>query len=123
MFDYLHPKDGPVFEGLEHREVVYAKDQPEYIPLRTLVSAGPDRKVLSRWTFTDKQREVVAKGADVFLELSTFGKPLQPIRMMVSDGSTNDGCPMDTDWVKVCLLDETVSTGKDRSLDEALKEF
>lgn len=120
MFDYLSPKNGPVFEGLEHREVVYAKDQPEYIPLRTLVSAGTDRKVLSRWTFTDKQRQAIANGADIYLELSTFGRPLQPIRMIVSDGSTNDGCPMDTDWIKVVLLDEAVKS--DKSLDELLKE-
>ena len=113
MFDYLHPKDGPVFDGLEHKEVVYAKDQPEYIPLRTLVSSGPDRKVLSRWTFTDAQREAIAKGADVFLELSTFGRPLQPIRMIVSDGKTNDMCPMSTDWVRVCLLDEKLASGKE----------
>ena len=97
MFDYLSPKDGPVIRGLEDREVVYAKDQPEYIPLRTLVGAGPDRRVLSRWTLTDKQREAVAKGADIFLELSTFGQPLQPIRMMISDGNTQDDCPMDSE--------------------------
>ena len=99
MFDYLQPKDGPVLDGLVSKEIIYAKDQPQYIPLRTLVSAGPDRKVLSRWTFTDKQREAIVKGADVFLELSTFGKPLQPIRMMIADGS--DGLP-DDDY----LLDE-----------------
>lgn len=118
MIDYLSPKDGPVFAGLEHKEVVYAKDQPEYIPLRTLVSAGPDRKVLSRWTLTDKQRLAVVKGADIFLELSTFGRPLQPIRLMISDGSNDDDCPMDTDWIKVMLLDEKVEP-----LDGLLKEM
>ncbi len=113
MFDYLTPKDGPVFAGLEHKEVVYAKDQPRYIPLRTLVSVGPDRRVLSRWTFTDSQREAIAKGADIFLELSTFGQPLQPIRMIVSDGKTTDGCPMSTDWAQACLLDETLLLAKE----------
>jgi hypothetical protein len=101
VFDYLAPKDGPVLDGFEDKEIVYAKDQPQYIPLRTLVSAGPDRKVLSRWSLTDKQREAVAKGADIFLELSTYRKPLQPIRMMIADGS--DGLP-DDDY----LLEEVV---------------
>jgi hypothetical protein len=102
VFDYLKPKDGPVLDGFEEKEVVYAKDQPEYIPLRTLISAGPERKVLSRWTLTDKQREAVAKGADVFLELMTFGKPLQPIRMIISDGGSD--CLPDDDY----LLEEVI---------------
>jgi hypothetical protein len=101
--DYLLPKDGPVFDGLESKEVVYAKDQPEYIPLRTLVYAGRDTKVISRWTLTDEQRKAVAEGADIFLMLFTFGHPLQPIQMAVSDGKD------DTDWVCVCLLNENIS--------------
>jgi hypothetical protein len=113
MYDYLSPKDGPIFEGLEHREIVYAKDQPEYIPLRTLVSIGPDRKVLSRWSLTSKQREAVANGADIFLELSTFGKPLQPIRMMIGDGAPD--CRPDEDYL---LVEDLV----DKSLDDLLKE-
>jgi hypothetical protein len=101
--DYLLPKDGPVFDGLENKEVVYAKDQPEYLPLRTLVSAGRDTKVISRWTLTEEQRKAVAEGADIFLILFTFGQPLQPIQIAVSDGKD------DTDWVRVCLLDEKIS--------------
>jgi hypothetical protein len=94
MFDYLSPKDGPVIDGLESQEVVYAKDQPEYIPLRTLKSDGPMGAVISRWTLTQEQRIAVVNGADIFLELSTFGNPLQPIRMAVSDGKMD--CPMDS---------------------------
>jgi hypothetical protein len=105
VFQYLKPKDGPVFDGLEQHEVVYAKDQPEYIPLRTLVSSGPKRKAISRWTLTPEQRAAIAAGADIFLELSTFGYPLHPIRMMVCDDNTNDGKPLDRDWIRVCLLD------------------
>lgn len=85
MFEYLSPADRPVVHGLEDKEVVYAKDQPEYIPLRTLVSQTEEREVISRWTFTDEQRKAIAEGADVFLILMTFGAPLQPIKMAVSD--------------------------------------
>jgi hypothetical protein len=97
---YLNPKDGPVFEGLEHKEVVYAKDQPQYRPLRTLVSSGEDRKVISRWTLTDEQRIAVANGADIFLTLATYGSPLQPILMAVSSGN------IDPKVVRTELLDE-----------------
>src|SRR5208282_4390319 len=95
MFEYLSPKDGPVIDGLESREVMYAKDQPEYIPLRTLKDYGnPMVPVVSRWTLTPEQRKLVADGADIFLELSTFGAPLTPIRMGIGDGKSE--CPTDS---------------------------
>lgn len=100
MFDYLHPKDGAVVDGMEFEEVVYAKDQPQYIPLRVLTDASPMKAVISRWTLTEKQRESILNGADIYLELSTFGGPLQPIRMAISDGK------LDNDWVRVCLLNK-----------------
>lgn len=98
MIEYLFPKDGPVLEGFENEEIVYAADQPQYTLLRTLVSEGNDRRVLSRWTLTPEQRDAVARGADIFLETSTFGQPLQPIRMAVSDGD------IDPQWIRIVLL-------------------
>jgi hypothetical protein len=99
MYDYLQPHDGPVVDGLENFEIVYAKNQPEYIPLRTLRSKGIQKRVISRWTLTDKQRKAIAEGADLYLTMLTFGAPLQPIQIAVSDGKLDNG------WVKVCLLD------------------
>jgi hypothetical protein len=86
MFDYLNPRNGPVVDGLEDRETVYAADQPEYAPLRTLKSPSPQGEVMSRWTFTPEQREAIANGADLFLELFEFHQPLRPIRIAVGDG-------------------------------------
>ncbi len=43
--------------------------------------------MLSRWSPTPKQREAIAAGADIFLELMTFGTPLQPILMFVGEPS------------------------------------
>src|ERR1700719_4054431 len=106
MFDYLMPKNGPVFAGLEEREVLYAKDQPEYNPLRTLVSRDRERRVTSRWTLTDEQRKSVAEGADIFLTMLTFGEPLQPIQMAVGDGKE------DLLWVRSCLLGESIQVAK-----------
>jgi hypothetical protein len=105
MLEYLQPYDGPVFEGLEAREVVYAKDQPQYIPLRTLVGEAPDRKATSRWTLTPEQRKAIADGADIFLTLSTFGHPLQPIQMFVSDDRQENGAThISRSWLKMLLL-------------------
>ncbi len=101
MFEYMTIKDGPVIEGMESEEVVYAADQPQYLPLRALKSKGRWGRVISRWTFTPEQRQAIASGADILLELSTFHEPLQPIRMMVSDGQVDPG------WVRVCLLEQT----------------
>lgn len=103
MFDYLQPRNGPVVDGLEHQETVYAKDQPEYVPLRTLRSNGRMGAVISRWTLTPEQRKAVAEGADIFLELSTFHGPLQPTRVAISDGH------LDPRWVRLCLLEQDLT--------------
>lgn len=104
MFEYLKPRNGPVVDGLEMQEVVYAADQPEYIPLRSLRANGRMGAVISRWTLTPEQRKAVTEGADLFLELSTFGAPLQPIRLVVSDTAGSKFA----DWFKVCILNQAV---------------
>lgn len=85
MFEYLTPADRPVVDGLESHEVVFARDQPQYIPLRCLRAETPEGDVMSRWTLTPEQRKAVTDGADIFLTLQTFGNPLQPILVAVSD--------------------------------------
>jgi hypothetical protein len=90
MFEYLKPAQRPVIDGLEEHEVVYAKDQPQYLPLRSLRSNNRNVDVMSRWTLTPEQRKAVADGADIFLTLMTFGNPLQPILMAVSDNPNLD---------------------------------
>lgn len=111
MFDYLQPRNGPVVDGLEYQEHVYAKDQPEYIPLRTLKSNGSMGAVISRWTLTPGQRKAIADGADIFLELSTFGGPLQPSRMAISDGN------LDPRWVRMCLLEQSLSADEMETME------
>lgn len=87
MFSYLFPRDGAVIDGNEAYEVVYAKNQPQYLPLRALVSTGQEKQVLSRWTLTDEKRKAIANGADIYLTLWTFGAPLHPISMAIGDGT------------------------------------
>ena len=71
----------PVIPGLEDREVVYAKDQPEYLPLPSLRTKSGH--VVARWALTDEERALIAEGADVFLTLWTFNHPLQPCSLSV----------------------------------------
>ncbi len=79
----IHPHDGPIFPELQGMEITYAKDQQKdgYVPLRTITD---HTTVISRWTPTEAQRLDIAMGKqDIFLELKTFGGPLQPIRLTV----------------------------------------
>lgn len=89
MLYFMDPHDGPVIEGLEAHEIVFGKEQPQYRPLRGLVNRtfGDTEvnkgEVLTRWTLTESQRVAVAQGADIYIEVSTFGLPLQPLRVAV----------------------------------------
>ena len=71
MFDYLSASIGPVVEGLEDFEKIYALEQAEYIPLRTLPGEN-GFSAITRWELTDKQREAIANGG-----------PLAPVRMAI----------------------------------------
>lgn len=75
-----------------HTLVTYAKDQPEYRPLPVAKLHGPSGRVVSRWSFTADERARIASGEDLFIEVMTFGDPLQPILPSVG---LVDLCPMD----------------------------
>jgi hypothetical protein len=74
---------------MEEHEVVYAKDQPPYLPLPTLPTF--DGKVLCRWELSDVDRASVWDGSDVYLTVQTGGDPLQPVKIEV--GNKHDGPP------------------------------
>lgn len=86
MEQIIMPCKGPVVAGLERLELLIAKDQPEYIPLRALISAEASGILLTRWTPDPEQRQAIAAGADIFLELMTFKQPVQPILLRVAHG-------------------------------------
>jgi hypothetical protein len=90
MYEPIHPAAKPVVEGLEKHELIFAASQPQYNPLRALRSKTFSSEVMSRWSPNDEQRKAIAAGADIFLTLLTFGGPLQPIIMAVSDGPNPD---------------------------------
>lgn len=71
----------PVIPGLELIETVYAKDQPEYQPLPAHRSA--DGTVLTRWKLSWRERLSVLLRGDLYLFVSTYNKPLQPLMLQV----------------------------------------
>lgn len=62
-------------------KTVYAKDQPEYMPLP--VRRTPDGEVVSCWKPNWPARLKMLFGGRVYLTLLTFNNPLQPIRISV----------------------------------------
>lgn len=69
----------PVIPGTSIPETVYAKDQPEYIPLPVVRLA--DGTVLSRWKLSWAERLRVLVSGDLYLWQMTFGHPLQPVKL------------------------------------------
>ena len=63
-----------------HR-VVYAEDQPQYLPLPSYRT--PDGRVVSAWQPSANELELLKNGVPVYLTLHTFNEPLQPIMMTV----------------------------------------
>ena len=59
------------------QNVIYAKDQPEYLPLPA--HKTKDGTVTSCWAFTFKERLRILFGANVYWSQMTFNSPLQPI--------------------------------------------
>ena len=65
-----------------YREVVFAKDQPEYNPLPALLEE--DGTVHTRWRLSLKERLQVLFSGDIYLALLTFNQPLQPCLLYTS---------------------------------------
>jgi hypothetical protein len=81
-FDYLAPAQGPVVDGLEDHEKIYALEQGEYLPLRTLLGEE-GTSAIYRCELSQEQRQMIADGADILVEIVHFGGPLAPSRVML----------------------------------------
>src|SRR5438552_5977957 len=62
---------------IDGQHVVYAADQPEYLPLP--VWRRQDGRVVSRWRLTWRERIAALSGRSIYFEVLTFGQPLQTI--------------------------------------------
>ena len=76
----------PVIEGYQSKEVVFAKEQPEYMPLPALVLEGEDKPIVSRWQLNDEERKQIAAGADILFTQMIFSDLYHPVRLEVVDG-------------------------------------
>ena len=75
----------PVMPGSEPIEIVYAKEQKEYVPLPAVyVNNANSRTVISRWRLSDQERAEIAAGADVVLQLlMPMGAFLTPSNLQI----------------------------------------
>lgn len=69
----------PVFPGA--KEVVYAKDQPQYIPLPAHRSS--DGVVTTRWKLSLREKFHLLFGRPLYLQVMTFNSPLQPVKLTI----------------------------------------
>lgn len=67
------------FKGVN---VVYAKDQPEYLPLP--VMKLEDGTVISCWELTDEDLKMINETKRVYVSQLTFNQPLQPLNVVSS---------------------------------------
>lgn len=63
--------------------VVYAEDQPEYQSLPSWKRQSGE--VVTRWRLSWRERIAVFMGRDLYLGISTFGAPLQPLYPTVNE--------------------------------------
>lgn len=70
-----------------HREIVLAKNQPQYKELPAAVDETG--RITTRWALTWRERFDLLFGANVFLEVLTYRQPLQPVKLTV--GFAEDG--------------------------------
>jgi hypothetical protein len=61
-----------------YHKIVFAKDQLEYIPLPAISDGN---KVITKWKLTKEELEEIAITGELYLEILTFGQPLQPIKL------------------------------------------
>jgi len=64
------------------QNVIFAKDQPEYLPLPANIS--PDGVITCCWELSDEDLEKISASKKVWHQILTFGKPLQP-QLLLAD--------------------------------------
>lgn len=68
------------FDG---HNVVFAKDQPEYLPLPAMVLDTNEGEAVTCWELTAEELEAIQTTGRVWLRQLTFRAPLQPVNLTV----------------------------------------
>lgn len=64
--------------------VVFAKDQPEYIPLPAYkVPGDPKGAIVTKWKLSPEELNKVQETGEIYLSMLTFNQPLQPVLLTV----------------------------------------
>lgn len=71
--------DDEIPEGYVRK--VWAAHQPQYEPLPSL--NGPGGEVFARWRLSENERRAIMDGANVHLQIWTYGRALQPHMLTV----------------------------------------
>lgn len=77
----------PVLLNFSAPEIVIAKDQPQYRPLPAVVVNG---MVTTRWRLSWRDRLIVFLGGNIWLQILTFGNPLQPVKLSSEEPQMTD---------------------------------
>ena len=81
----------PVMPGFsEPYEFLLAENQPEYLPTPTVLAEGDDKRMYSRWEFTDEERAVIADGGSLLFSQLTFGGQFQPVCFQIVTKEKSD---------------------------------
>lgn len=82
----IAPRLGPAFDEYEY---TLAEDQHEYNALTVCPviyktkPEDPDEEgqtaIVQRWTLSHEEREAILLGEDIYLQILTFGEPVQPL--------------------------------------------
>lgn len=78
----------PVLPGHDAPETLFGESQPEYATLPAIhystdVNGEQMPAMLSRWRFSDDERERIARGEDLFLEV--LGRNHPPVKLFVAE--------------------------------------
>lgn len=64
--------------------VVFAKDQPEYVPLPAMkVPNDPQGLIITKWQLSPDELKRIQETGTIHLSVLTFNKPLQPVLLTV----------------------------------------
>ena len=63
---------------------IYAKDQPQYLPLPVYEDNEQGGRVFHCWKLTFKERIKLLFTGKLWINVLNFGEPLQPIKPMVN---------------------------------------
>lgn len=62
----------------EQHNCIFAEDQQEYLPLPAHIVDEIEKRVITCWKFSFKEKLRVLFGAPMWFSQMTFGAPLQP---------------------------------------------